>query len=292
MSLEEYLTLYVTTFIKPFRRPNTVGCYRRAFEALPEQLLATDLQLVSGLQIQSALNAKALKHPRAAQLQFACLGAAFRKAVDLGLICRSPMQGCVKPVHEAARAAVFTAEQLGVYIASARSEPTYPLLLLMASCGLRRGEALGLCWRDIDLASGQISIHQQRMRTNHRYTVAPLKSRSSVRTLPIPPPLAEELRRIRVRSFSGFVCDVTPESLYKAHKRVLHRGALPGVTLHGLRHSVATLAASQGCPMKILQGILGHSKYELTANLYADHITTDVFRPYLGVLASAVLGRY
>lgn len=292
MIVEAYLHSYVDTFVVPFRKPNTAACYRRAFAALPRSVLGVQLGELDGLTIQAALNAKARKHPRAAQLQYACLSAALRKGVDLGMLPRSPLAGCVKPNHDAAKAAVLTAAQLAAYIDAARQEKAFPLLLLMSTCGLRRGEALGLKWSDVDLTSGTLLIHQQRMRVHHGYKLVPLKSRASVRRLPISPPLAEELGRVRVRAFSGFVCDITPESLRKAHLRALERGALPPVTLHGLRHSMATLAAAQGCPMKILQGILGHSRFELTANLYADHLTADVYTPHMACLSASVLGRY
>lgn len=284
-----YLETFTDTFIQPFRKANTVSCYRRAFHTLPRAILAADLDQLDGLQLQSALNQKARKHPRAAQLQFACLSVAMKKAVQLGLLSRSPMEGTVKPVHAAARAVVLSADQLAAYIRAARAEPAYPLLLLMATCGLRRGEALGLQWRDVDLQGQRLRIHQQRLRIHHGYRLQPLKSRASVRVLPISQPLCTELSAVCVRSFSGFVHDCTPESLRKAHLRVLAAEALPPVTLHGLRHSVATLAASQGCSMKILQGILGHSKYELTADLYADHLSTENFAPAVEALQSLVL---
>ena len=44
------------------------------------------------------------------------------------------------------------------------------------------------------------------------------------------------------------------------------------MTLHGLRHSFATAAVQQGVPIKVLQAALGHAKYQLTADLYADHL--------------------
>lgn len=289
MNTAEYLDTFTATFVQPFRKPNTTACYRRAFEALPRSILDADLQELNGLMLQSALNLKARKHPRAAQLQYACLCVAMKKAVQLGMLPRSPMEGTVKPNHTAARAKVLDAQQLATYIDAARQETCFPLLLIMATCGLRRGEALGLQWRDVDLQRRTISIHQQRLRIGGSYQLQPLKSRASVRVLPISTALAEELRAIHVRSFTGFIHDTTPDSLRKAHLRVLSVGALPPVTLHGLRHSVATLAASQGCPMKILQGILGHSKYDLTADLYADHLSAENFTAHVEALQSVVL---
>jgi len=155
---------------------------------------------------------------------------------------------------------------------------------------LRRGEALGLKWDHVDLQTGVLRIDQQRMRVHHGYQLRPLKSTASNRVLPIAPPIADELRMMRVRSFTGFVCDLTPEALAKAHNRTLQRAQLPHVTPHGLRHSMATAAAAQGCPMKILQGILGHSKYELTANLYADHLSADAYAPHLAMLTASLMG--
>ena len=289
MLMEAYLDSFVDTFVVPFRKPNTVKCYQRAFRTLPRGILSADLQELNGLMLQAALNSKASKHPRAAQLQHACLSVAMKKAVELGFVQKSPMTGTIRPLHTAARAVVLTPAQLSAYIRRARGEPCYLLLLLMAVCGLRRGEALGLQWRDIDLASGVLRIHQQRIRIHHGYQLQPLKSRASVRVLPIGGPLARELSGIRVRSMSGFVFDTTPETLRKAHLRVLGAEGLPPVTLHGLRHSMATLAAAQGCPMKVLQGILGHSKYDLTANLYADHLSSENFADHLEALQSVVL---
>lgn len=289
MDTGTYLDQFVDAFVKPFRAPNTTACYRRAFRALPASLLRQDLQQITGLQLQSAINAKALSHPRAAQLLFSALNVAMDQAVQLGLLPRSPMQGCRKPLHTAAKAAVLSEAQLRLYITAARAEAAYPLLLLMASCGLRRGEALGLRWDRVDLQRGVLVIDQQRMRVHHGYQLRPLKSASSHRILPLPAPISAELSTITVRSFSGFVHDCTPEALAKAHRRVLEHAGLPPVTLHGLRHSMATAAAAQGCPMKILQGILGHSKYELTANLYADHLNPDAYAPYLRSLSTALM---
>lgn len=289
-----FLNAWLDTFVRPFRAPNTVACYRRAIDALPPSVAGCELASLDGMAIQAAINQQAAKHPRAAQLTFATLHVAFAKAVQLGYIDRHPMAACVKPVHQPKKAAFLTPAQLAAYIEAARSEPCFPLLLLIATLGLRRSEALGLQWAAVDLTSGVVCITQQRIRINHGYQLRPLKSRASRRALPIPPPLAAELAALRadqrVLSFSGFVFDTNPDSLRKAHLRAIARAGLPGVTLHGLRHSVATAAAVAGCPMKVLQGILGHSTFELTANLYADHMATADFAPHLARVASSVLG--
>lgn len=289
MILKDYLTKWLETFVRPFRAANTVACYQRAIDALPAPVLQCDLQTLDALTIQCALNTQAMQHPRAAQLTFAMLHAALAKAEQLRIIDRTPMVGCIKPAHDPAQAAVLDPAQLAAYLQAAANQPGFVLLLLMATCGLRRSEALGLQWRDIDLQAATLTICRQRLRQQHGYQAAPLKSRAAHRVLPIPDGVLCMLQQLRAdqreRAFAGWVCDLTPEALRKSHRAALAAAGLPlGVTLHGLRHSMATIAAANGTPMRILQGILGHAKYDLTANLYAGHLRSDDYRPFLALL--------
>lgn len=297
MTTETYLLKWLDTFVTPFRATNTVACYRRSIRGLPAAVLQTDLQQLDALTIQCALNHQAARYPRAAQLTYAMLHTALSKAEQLRLVDRSPMVGCVKPAHTAARADVLGVDQLAAYLQAAQGQPGYALLILMAVCGLRRSEALGLQWRDVNFDAAVLDVRRQRLRQHHAYQAAKLKSRAACRQLPLPPAVLAVLQQLRAdqreRAFAGWVCDLTPEALRRSHRAALTVAGLPlTVTLHGLRHSMATAAAAQGTPMKILQGILGHSKYELTANLYADHLSPDSFTPFVGGLASVLMGSY
>lgn len=292
MLASAYLDTWLDTFVRPFRAENTVKCYRRAFASLPASILGLELAALDGMLLQAAINGQAKRHPRAAQLTFAALHVAMAKAVQLGYIPRSPMDACIKPRHTAAKAQVLTVPQLTAYIQQARQSPCYVLLLCLAVCGLRRGEALGLTWRAIDQQAGVLHVTQQRMRVSGGYVVRPLKSAASTRDIILPPPLLAILAQARadqrVVSLSGWVVDATPERLAREHAAVLAAAGLPHVTLHGLRHSMACGAVASGCPIKVLQGILGHAKYELTANLYADHITADISAPYIRRYADSI----
>lgn len=294
MNTEDYLSRWLTAFVVPIRAPSTVACYRRAISALPPSILACDLDLLDGLAIQEAINAKARIHPRAAQLIFAMLHAALSKAVALRYLPASPMVACVKLPHVAAKAAVLDAQQLAAYLLAARQGRAWPLLLLMATCGLRRGEALGLQWADFDTNSGIIHVCRQRLRVDGAYLPRPLKSAASLRDLPLPAPVLSELAAYHsaqdVRSLGGWVLDISPEALARAHASALACAGLPHVTLHGLRHSMATLAVASGCPVRVLQAILGHAKYALTADLYAAHLGAAQYAPYMANICSRVMG--
>lgn len=289
MLVGEYLDMWLDTYVTPFRAPSTAEGYRRAIDALPLQLLRTDLRYLNGLQIQSAINRKAALHPRAAQLIYAMLSVAMARAVRLRMIDANPMDGVDKPKHKAKRTDILTPEQLGQYLAAAAGDEHYPLLLIMATCGLRRGEALGLTWAAID--GDLLHIRQQRMKVQGMgLQVRPLKSEASRRTIPLPPLVLDQLQGWKHRTLGGWIVDSTPDRLYHAHLAILRAAQLPHVTLHALRHSMAAAMAADGTPIKILQGILGHSHYQLTADLYADHIRPEAYRADLRRHTETVFG--
>lgn len=288
MRTGEYLDLWLDTYVKPFRAPSTVACYRRAIEQLPASMMRMELNELNGIHIQSAINRKSVQHPRAAQLIYATLSVAMAKAVRLRLISSNPMEAVDKPPHKARKMATWTPEQLAQYLTAARASDHWPLLLLMATCGLRRGEALGITWAAID--GNVLHIRQQRQRVAGKgLQTRPLKSEASNRDIPLSAPILDELRAWPHRSLTGWVVDTTPDRLYKAHLRVIGWAQLPPIGLHGLRHTMAAAMAADGTPIKILQGILGHSHYQLTADLYADHLRVEIFRRDLERLSGRVL---
>ena len=253
--------------------PNTQGMYRRSINALPEWLLRIPLEDLTPMDVYRHVKQRAKKEPRAAQLDRVTLSRAIKIAAKCGL--RAPMaldmDTCPTPKHKARETAILTQTEAARYVEYARQSPVAPLLMLCL-CGLRRGEALGLQWRDVDLQTGEISIKRQRQRVNGEYVFRPLKTSKSVRRFTAPQQLLEVLRTWPRKLRASYVCDVTPEQLQREHVRVIEAAGLPRVTLHGLRHTMATLAVG-AVPMKTLQVALGHSTYQLTADLYADHLS-------------------
>lgn len=271
MSLGEWLNTWLTLYVDPSGlAQSTKACYHRAVASISPTLASHDMMSLTAIDIMPWLVFVSKEHPRAAQLDRAMLSKALNLAYKLGLC-----PGCVidhdtlpKPPHAPKEALVLASGDAARYLAAAKSSDCYPLLALCL-CGLRRGEALGARWTDI--RDGCLTLARQRLRINRSYQVLPLKTAKSRRTLLLPVQLQQELAGWP-RTITGWIVDTTPERLQREHKRLICACGLPDVTLHGLRHTFATLAAAQGLPMKQLQMALGHSKMQLTADLYADHL--------------------
>lgn len=268
MTLGAWLDTWYELYIQPAKlADNTKKCYNRAMRAVPPDLLSCDLQELTPFALRRWLLLVAREHPRAAQLDRVMLHRALTLAAKAGLASPGLCDPDLVPqiAHEPAKAAVLDFDQLRAYMAEAARTDAAPILLLCC-CGLRRGEAMGARWEDIDFRAGTLTITCQRIGAER----APLKTASSARVIALPPQLLALLRPRR--QLAGWVCDISQQRVYTAHRHALAAARCPAVTLHGLRHTMATLAVMRGEPIKLVQGALGHAHYSITADLYADHL--------------------
>ena len=284
MTLGEWLDTWMELYVWPSKlAKNTKLCYDRSVRAVPHELAAADLQTLSPLQLQRWLLLVAREHPRAAQLDRVMLRKALRLAWKAGEAPQSLSDGDLLPQidHKAAKAPVLQIEQLRAYLTAAAASP-YAVPLMLMACGLRRGEALGARWENLDIPARTLAVVGQRLPGG---AYAPPKTAASVRVIELPQQLMVVLMRLPRPIGGGWLCDVSATTLRLAHDRVLAAAQLPKVTLHGLRHSFATAAVQQGVPIKVLQAALGHAKYQLTADLYADHLPDQTAVPRVVFIA-------
>lgn len=269
MTVGEWLTLWLKYYVLPSKlAQNTISCYNRSVAAVPPELAAVPLRDLSPLDVLIWVQSVAVKYPRAAQLDRVMMSKALKVARKLRLTdCILDEDTCPQVVHKAAKAVVLDYQQLCAYMDAARKTDVAPILLLCC-CGLRRGEAMGARRADFAPVEGVLTVSVQRL---YGLEELPLKSAASHRAIMLPPMVADCLRRWPL-SMSGYFCDVSAAQVYRAHKAIVAELGLPPVTLHGLRHSLAAAAACGGVPIKLLQGCLGHARYKLTADLYADHL--------------------
>jgi integrase len=184
-----------------------------------------------------------------------------------------------------------------------------PLLLdlvkLMLLTGLRRGEALGLSWEAV--GEDRIDVRQQLTRASDGLALRQLKTDGSRRSLPITPPLAEVLRSRRKAAMaarmaapagswvdSGLVFTTAlggplePRNVLRRFAAAVQRAGLPAtVHLHTLRHSAASFLIAAGVPMKVVQQILGHSSFTVTADIYS-HVAPELEAEAMGKLGEAL----
>ncbi len=181
---------------------------------------------------------------------------------------------------------VWSAEQVGAFLDAAAGDRLSAMYHLIAYRGLRRGEAVGLRWVDVDLDAGWMRIAQQVVQDGYGTVVGPPKTRSGVRTVSLDSATVEALREHRAaqdveRSLwgdayrdSGLVftredgAQLHPEYVTRHFAVLARQAGLPRIRLHDLRHTAASLALAAGVSMKEVADQLGHSSITITADTY------------------------
>jgi len=182
----------------------------------------------------------------------------------------------------------LTEEEVGRLFQASRGHRLHALWVLLATTGLRIGEALGLLWSDVDFASGRLVVNRALQRQpGVGYVFVEPKTAKSRRTVYLAQgtlaSLAEHRRRQREDQLaagsewnnSGLVF-ATPVGrpvdgtwAIKWFHRALDQGGLPRVRIHDLRHTAATHLLRRGVHPKVVQELLGHSTISLTLDTYS-----------------------
>ncbi len=109
--------------------------------------------------------------PRTVHYIHTILHRAFRDAVRWGRLARNPADAADPPRASASNKPTmktWTAEQVRAFLQHAAGHRLYAAFLLLATTGMRRGEALGLRWCDLDLVAGRASVVQTVIVVNHQ----------------------------------------------------------------------------------------------------------------------------
>jgi integrase len=111
----------------------------------------------------------------------ATLMSALGTAVRRGVIDRTPAETVELPVPHRPQLVMWTVDQLAEFLGDIVDDDLYPVFVLLALCGLRRGEAVGLRWRDVDLEHGVVQIRQQLIAVGRHVVVGEPKSKAGNR---------------------------------------------------------------------------------------------------------------
>ncbi len=215
------------------------------------------------------------------------LHAALKSAEKKDLVVRNVAASAEPPRVVPPRPKAWTAEQLRTFLDATTDDRFGALWQLLATTGMRRGEALALRWECIDAKAATARIDQTVAWVGKQVTFQDPKTSSSRRLVQLAPATVSSLMALRKRQVadrlaagavyadSGLVfadelgAPITPGIVTKNFGAAAKRAGLPHLTPHGLRHSWATIALGAGVPSKVASEMLGHSSVAMTLDIYA-----------------------
>ena len=215
------------------------------------------------------------------------LRTALEDAVRWGKITRNPAELAAPPRPREHEMRTWTSAELRTFLEAAREDRLYAAWLLAATTGLRRGEALAIRWRDVELNTGRVSIRRALVLVNGRAEFSEPKTPKSRRSVPLAPEAVAALlahRKVqaaeRLASGPGYNDSdlvfaredgsfVSPDWFGRRFERLARTAGVPTIRFHDLRHTFATLALAAGVHAKVVSEILGHSKIGITLDTYS-----------------------
>lgn len=284
--------------------------YRAIGDTSMEKITVRQLQeFINSLSKDGAneVNGKPLS-PKTVRHVLSLVSDIFAYAVRMGIARENPCVRVVLPKLVRKEKKIYTVEETVRLMELLRKEPVKyrAFFYLLIYSGCRRGELLGLEWRDVDFANCLISIRRTSCYTPDRGTYTDTtKTEQSKRTLKLPQEVMDilcELREFQLRQADIFGDKWVesgrlftkengepqhPNTSYHWLEKFCARNGLPFYGLHSFRHLFASLLVSNGVDIVTVSGVLGHSAVSTTSNIYC-HMLEDARVRASDTVASAL----
>lgn len=282
----EYYEKWIRTYKEGAIRPVTLKKYYLSLKWVKQLAPKLKVQSITRIEYQSLLNDYAQYHERQTTMDFHHqLKSAVLDAVEEGLIASDPTRKIViKGKNPKEKKIKYLNQfQLHTLLASLELKPIINwdwLILLVAKTGIRFSEALGLTPADFDFSHQSITINKTwDYKENSGFS--PTKNKSSIRKV--------QIDWQTVMQFSGLLKDYPKDESIFANKKkkvynstvndVLERHCkklkIPVISIHGLRHTHASILLFAGVSIASVARRLGHSSMTTTQKTYL-HIINEL----------------
>ncbi len=322
-TLSAFLTDVWLPAIEHTVKPGTFESYRRnvrlhiAGRAIGRRPLqevdATELNALYAALLAGDDEHRALS-PRSVAYVATILHRAFRDAIRWQAVIRNPTEAADPPRPSVRKEMqTWSGAQLRTFLDSVDSDRLRGCWWLLANTGMRRGEALGLRWEDVDLDAGTLRVVRTLITTDVQRKGSPgmawgtPKTAKGRRTVALDPATVTALRMHRTRQLEErlatggdyqdqdlVVCQfdgtpIHPKTISYQFGKAARAAKLPAIRLHDLRHTHATLALRAGIHPRIVQERLGHANVSITLDTYS-HVDLDMQAAAARQVAALVTG--
>ena len=284
----DYLDQWLNT-VKPTIAPKTHYDYSNSLKYVTNRYGHLRLKDLRGNHIQM-LYTEMLNRglsTRTVKLLHVVLGSALKAAVKWGYIAYSPSDRVTAPKQERREIQAWSKDEVHRFTDQTRNHHQKNLYQVLIYTGLRRAELCGLKWGDIDFDNRTLSIRRvlHRVVGNEGLTVGDTKTKRSRRTITLGKTAIQALKQeqtdqlIRKLAAPAWVDEdwvftnqiggpVDADDLTRNFRNLIKDTGLTQISLHGLRHTYASLMILAGVNAKEISDSLGHSSVAFTLDVY------------------------
>lgn len=286
ITFAEWSRKWLKTYKKPFV---SVATYTNTYVYVVEYHLipyfgTANLQDIKPVDIQQFFSDKT-RYSRSLLRKFQnTLKAIFEAAIDNDLLYKNPVKYVkLKSDAQSKEKKALTDEQ--IEFVKQKAIGKLDAIAFLLETGLRRGELLGLMWKDIDMSAKTLTVNRSFSLVNGRGKICPPKH-GSYRTIPLLPSTIEILQRQPHSSLYVFPSPKLkkPEDPNHFSRRLrAFFDDLPEecrCSAHELRHSYASWLMRRDVSIYTISKLLGHNDIQVTASVYV-HSDVEKFRDEL-----------
>lgn len=296
ITFREYLEDRWLPVIESSIRPSTYDSYRRnvALHVVPQlgqirlQLLTPDhlqalyqqLLLAGGRNGVEGLSTKTVRNIHGT------IHRALSDAINWDYLVANPAARTTLPSGRRPETAVWEPHHVRAFLAAVASDDLAAAWRLALTTGMRRGEILGLRWKDMDLISGNLQVRQTVVSVAYEIQFSEPKTKRGKRTIPLDGSTVQTLIAHRHQQLEHRLAagpdwvdldlvfsrpegrPIHPDSFTQRFKRLQTQTGLPHIRLHDLRHTFATIALHAGTQPRVVSDLLGHATVAFTLDTY------------------------
>jgi integrase len=234
---------------------------------------------------------------------------ALADAVRWRLVVRNVAADADPPTPDRIEMQSWTVAETRQFLAHVEGDRLEALWTLLLTTGLRRGEALGLKWDDVDLDAGRLAVRRALVTVGYRISWSEPKTDAGRRTVALDPLTLDALRAHRrrqvdeqLRATPGTYRDeglvfgapsgepLHPDAVTQRFERLVKAGGVRPIRLHDLRHTAATTMRKNGVPLEVVAKRLGHASTRVTADIYS-HVDQGMDDEAAARLGESFLGQ-
>lgn len=295
LTVASYLEEWLSQVVAHRVRPNTLAAYQFHFDRyLGPDLGSKRLGRLTAREVRLYLESLRSRGVGVRTIRYvhATLRAALEDAMREEILEKNVAKLVRPPSAPRPERNPLTVEETKQFLVGNQESRLYALYVVIALLGLRRSEALGLTWDDVDLDEGVLIVRRGLHRINGQLMIMDTKTARSRRTIPMPvivrSVMAQHLARQRSErealgqrwTASGHVftteigTPIDPDNCSKFVKKALQAAGVRDIRMHDFRHGCVSVLLGLGVPPRTVMEIAGHSGLEMTMNVYA-HVSLD-----------------
>lgn len=287
---------YVESWMMMYKIPKLRGTTIRGYKTMLKNHLypAFGLRYINDLttdDLQTFLNARKQLARKTLKEILTFLSQVFEAAIEDGIIDKNPVKSkklTIPTDKKTERDALLIDDFMDV-LANLDSLDIQDgrLVALLMFTGMRRGEALGLCWDDIDFTQKTIQITRNVTYAENQPHIGDPKTYAGKRVIPLLPVLEALLNYSGEKGYIVGGDSPLSHTMYvRTWNRIKRTIDMHGASAHIFRHTFLTFLSNAGVSPKIIQVIAGHADISTTMNIYTHGHLDEILKA--GSLVSAL----